>query len=92
MCGRNLRAEEIYQAAISAYGRQAQTLMMVEEASELIKAIMKLQRTVNDTNIENIREEMADTEIMLEQMKLMFGGIEAIKQQKIERLKERLGR
>ncbi|MFA7181300.1 MAG: hypothetical protein WC077_09140 [Bacteroidales bacterium] len=48
-------------------------MMVVEEASELIKAICKLRRTgVTAETVNAVAEEIADMEIMLEQLKIMF--------------------
>ena len=57
------------------YGMTAQRGMVIEECSELIKAICKWQRTENtdpekeSKAISDMLEEFADVEIMLEQMK-----------------------
>lgn len=69
-------------------------LMMVEEMSELTKAICKLYRTKDDGSasaaVENIREEMADVQIMLDQMKIMFPSTGDYERAKLERLGKRL--
>lgn len=81
--------------AVETYGKKSQVDMAVEEMSELIKALMKSRR--NDVevqeNLHNIVEEIADVEIMLEQLKLIFncfGLVEREKEYKINRLAERL--
>ena len=83
--------------AVETYGDNSQIDMAVEEMSELIKALMKSRR--NDVDIQkklhNIIEEIADVEIMLEQLKLIFncfGLVEREKDYKINRLAERLER
>lgn len=62
----------------------------MEEASELIKAICKLRRAgVTEETVNDLAEEMADMEIMLEQLKIMFylaEGVEQWKRYKIKRL------
>jgi len=42
--------------------------------------------------ITNIREEMADVQIMLDQMKLIYGDPKNIESEKLDRLAERLGK
>lgn len=71
--------------------------MAVEEMSELIKTLMKSRRNDVDIqrNLHNIIEEIADVEIMLEQLKLIFncfGFVEREKEYKINRLAEQLER
>ena len=82
--------------AISTYGKDAQMDMAIEEMSELTKEILKLRRAERadkDTKaeIEHLKEEMADVQIMLDQMYLIFGVPTEHREYKINRLKERLG-
>lgn len=80
--------------AVQTWGQDAQTLMMIEEMSELTKAICKLYRATDDGSasaaVENIREEMADVQIMLDQMKIMFGDTAEHERAKLDRLEKRL--
>ena len=80
--------EEVYQKAIKNYGVYGQCDVCIEECSELIQAISKFKRGKNH----NVEEEVADLEIMLEQMRLMFNSkkIDEIKRSKINRLSRRL--
>ena len=83
--------------AVETYGGDSQVDMAVEEMSELIKALMKSRRDDVDIqeSLHNIIEEIADVEIMLEQLKLIFncfGLVEREKEFKINRLAERLER
>lgn len=79
---------ELYRKAIGSYGEAAQQIVAMEECSELIQAISKKLRG-RETNLE---EEIADVEIMLEQLKLMSNEslIEEIKESKLQRLEKRL--
>lgn len=54
---------------INHYGVYSQTLMFVEETSEFIKALCKMQRDDQDLKAvkENMEEEMADVCVMLMQ-------------------------
>ena len=67
-------------------------MMVVEEASELMKAICKLRRTgVTAETVNAVAEEIADMEIMLEQLKIMFyltEGVGQWKKYKVERLSQ----
>lgn len=62
--------KEIYRAAIEKYGDNHQMMMCIEEMSELTKELCKNIRGRN--NKEQIAEEIADVQIMLEQMKILF--------------------
>lgn len=81
---------EIYHKAIRNYGIYGQCDVCIEECSELIQAISKFKRGKNH----NVEEEVADLEIMLEQMRIMFDNkkIDDIKRKKINRLSRRLDR
>lgn len=81
----------IYERALAHYGAEAQTLMMFEEMSELQKELCKRSRGAD--NIDAIAEEIADVEIMLEQMKMLHdckGGVTYHKLRKLERLADRM--
>ena len=92
-------ADVLYDA-LDTYGWEAQTDMCIEECSELIKALLKYRRlplkegpTKKATKaFENIQEEIADVQIMLWQMDLMygFGYVEDQIDKKINRLRERV--
>ncbi|WP_315080801.1 hypothetical protein [uncultured Clostridium sp.] len=79
---------DVYKKAIAEYGEYGQLDIVIEEMAELTQAISKFKRG----KIHNVEEEVADVEIMLEQMKLIFDSnkIEGIKQEKILRLEQRL--
>ena len=80
---------EIITAAIRTYGEQAQERQAVEECSELIEAICHKHRGREH----NIPEEIADVEIMLEQLKIInncSSQVEEIRKEKINRLFQRV--
>lgn len=100
-----MTAKETMQLAIDSYGRVNQVIKTVEELSELSQALCKSLIRLNYTkekisleddsksvdNVDNIFEEMADVEIMLEQCKMMFQCDKKVnkwKQKKIERLEK----
>ena len=82
----------ILQAAIDTWGIPPQLDMMVEEMSELTKAICKYKRgaRIPAALIAHIREEMADVRIMLDQMDIIFGKTDDIEQDKLNRLDKRI--
>ena len=76
----------ILKKALDVWGEKAQMLMVVEEMSELIKEILKnVNRSKN--NIDEIAEETADVEIMLEQLKENYRIAEKVKTYKEEKIK-----
>ena len=89
--------ERIMQQAIETYGVQAQCDVAIEEMAEPIKAIMKIRRAADDYEktqaaLENLLEEIADVDIMIEQLKIMWGPkqVEEYRRNKLERLDRRL--
>lgn len=74
----------IYERALAHYGAETQTLMVFEEMSELQKELCKRARGVD--NIDAIAEEIADVEIMLEQMKLLHNCTEQVRKHRIKKL------
>jgi NTP pyrophosphatase (non-canonical NTP hydrolase) len=92
------KMNELYEKLIAKYGRGCQTTKALEELSELIQAVCKYKSKLYSGNLnetyallDNIAEEMADVEIMLEQLKIIFENAESVsvwKQYKLERIKE----
>ena len=87
---------EILLDALEHYGERAQVDMMLEEMAELSKALLKLRRVkkheITDPLflVKNVEEEIADVEIVLNQMKLLFPGWGIWMQAKLQRLEERI--
>ena len=95
-----LEENQLFNLVFMKNGEANQRRMAIEECSELIKALCKYDRYFADEDVDkrilrlNIIEEMADVEIMLEQLKLMFdfnGDFEKAKESKLKRLARRLG-
>lgn len=61
----------IFEKAVNKFGAENQVRKAVEELTELSVALLHSLDGRGDT--ENIREEMADVEIMLEQLHVIFG-------------------
>lgn len=81
--------KEIYVTAIECFGSFEQERLATEECAELITAINHKHRGREH----NIAEEIADVEIMLEQLKIINGceeQTEMLKRQKIDRLYDRV--
>ncbi len=84
--------ETILKKAIATWGKHAQLLMVLEEMSELQKEILKHINRGKD-NLDAIIDETADVEIMLAQLKYIFGITEAVEKHisvKLEKIKARL--
>lgn len=78
--------------AITAYGAPAQIDMAVEEMAELTKALCKIKRAQAGCEVTaaigNVVEEMADVQIMLDQLRIIFHrSTEEAEEAKLERLK-----
>ena len=77
----------LYTIASMLFGREAQIMMAMEELSELQVQLAKLLGS-RIRNLDDLYSEIADAEIMLEQLRLMFSGshIDVMKEKKLSRL------
>lgn len=77
-----------------AHSRNEQLTVTAEECAELIQAIAKVKRYgENDETLYHLSEEMADVEIMLEQLKIIYGNVQDVtrwKKYKTERIEKSL--
>lgn len=81
----------VFRKALDTWGPEAQSLCLLEEMAELQDALCKYRRGRRTTD--DIAEEIADVEIMLDQMKLHFHieeDVDAQRAHKIARVEERL--
>lgn len=78
--------EDILTGAMLKYGFESQTMMAIEEMSELTKEICKTKRGKFDK--EHILEEIADVQIMLWQLGIIFGDPGGWINKKMKRLEE----
>lgn len=92
-----IEKEKLYRKAIQTWGTLAQIDKAVEECAELIQALQKRKLDVAPSFIDDVLEEMADVEIMLEQLKDMFdykfmedSRFKQMKRMKLKRLEKRL--
>ncbi len=89
------------------YGYEAQSNQLVEECAELIQAVNKYRRAVarlgepvaeekRAVALDNLKEEIADVEIMLEQIKYLLQipeeDLQSIKLYKVNRTRERIAK
>ena len=97
--------EELYKEAVELWGEHLQVNMIAEEASEVIKAILKSYRTEKHTNesfsfTPKLIEELADLAIMLEQAHVLlehhyyrkFGDMKPMEELFQEKKQEKLER
>lgn len=86
---------KIYVDAITTWGIKAQLEMLQEEATELALATRKFIRKATEEREADLAEEIADVEIMIEQIKECAGTdfqkkVGYTKRSKLRRLKNRL--
>ena len=94
---------KIYRAAIEVFGGDLQVAVAIEEMAELTKELCKAERKlfaaemfIGDGKIDNhdeIAEEIADVQIVLEELMLLFGipsEVQKARKRKLERLEMRI--
>ncbi|MBO7333029.1 MAG: hypothetical protein J6U64_05135 [Alphaproteobacteria bacterium] len=72
--------QKIFRDAIDYFGDTSQKIMVIEEMSELMKELCKELR--DRGNIDNIAEEVADVEITLSQIKMIYDIEDAVAKQR----------
>lgn len=90
--------KQLLERVITANGMNKQLDVAIAELSELIQAICKIKRRDSLSNESfavkgNLAEEMADVEIVLAELKLMFDNEDNVKEwktYKLDRLEKRL--
>ena len=89
--------KQVYEQLIEKFGAENQILKCVEELNELGQVLCKLKSKSENKAlvIKNIIEEIADVEIMLEQIKLILGieesDVKKMKSYKLHRTVRRYG-
>lgn len=90
-----MNKQELFQEAIKQYGGVSQITVAIEEMAELTKELVKHLRYGDTHPRDQIIDEVADVEIMLEQLVMLFkferSEVEARKNFKLNRLGTRLG-
>lgn len=83
--------QELFRRAVRAWGLRAQILMLVEEMAELTQELCRMARP---RERRNLAEEVADVEIMLDQLRVALPYLDAaVKRErsaKVQRLAHRL--
>lgn len=90
--------KRIFRQSLEKYGKEPQCRQTMEECAELIQAVNKMlryeDRPAEPEYYANLVEEIADVEIMLYQLKVMFNvsddEVFKVKIQKAKREQERL--
>lgn len=72
----NYRDKNLYKDAVNIFGADLQQIVAIEECSELQKELTKAIR--GKGNFDSLAEEIADVEIMLEQIKLIYDNHERV--------------
>lgn len=71
------------------FGYEQQKNMLIEEQAELIQALNKFDRKGTEESFNNIIEEMADVELMIDQVRYLLDiskeAVEEIKAEKVKR-------
>lgn len=65
----------LYEKAVEKYGEETRVDLLIEEMAELTQALCKYKRGLKH----NIEEEIADVEIMINQVKTMINVIDPCK-------------
>lgn len=90
------REAAILEGALRLWGEEMQLIVAIEEMSELQKAITKYLRWCKTKRgsyeevVANVREELADVSVILNQMALVFGDPVEEEIAKLERLERRI--
>lgn len=79
------KRQKLYKKALDLWGEDLQLMMVIEEMAELTKAISKCRRKKVHAKI-LLLEEIADVEIMLEQLRVMVDFDEEIDEIKVKKL------
>ena len=81
------KQREICKKAVRTFGENAQCIKAMEECGEMVHALAR-KVLDQDPDLDNICEEIADVEILMEQMRVVFGDafIDKWKQNKLEKL------
>jgi len=86
-----IKRNEILQDAIKHYGETMQQQVAIEEMAELTKELVKWARGDHSfERVAHVLEEIADVQIMLDQLKIIFGPTDGFEDVKLRRLQQRI--
>lgn len=77
---------------INCYGCKSQEDVAIEELSELQKAILKHRRKPGVETWAEIVDEIADVEIMVEQLKIIYSCYKEVEERKAYKIGRQIGR
>ena len=82
----------LYQRVIDKYGVHHQAAKAIEELGELTVELSRgmLSSFEDQRQLSNLREELADVNIMCDQLQLIFGDVSDWEMHKLERLEKNL--
>ena len=86
-----MNEKELYLKAITIWGEEAQITMVYEELGELITTLAQFRRGRH--LLTDLAEEIADVELMIDQLKFIYDIKEIVslyRKKKLERLEKRL--
>lgn len=84
-----MRGRQTLGRAIQTYGRKRQIDKAIEEMAELTAALLHYRE--RGGSVDAVREEIADAGIMIDQLTLIFDGVEPYREQKLRRLRDQMG-
>jgi len=83
-----MKKNKLYELAIDKWGVQPQVDMCIEEMAELTQILLRTRRQNRKVTFSELAKEIADVEIMLEQMKMAFYCGDLVKKEKDKQLKK----
>lgn len=91
----SIEALNTLRSAIDTYGKAAQTDKAIEEMSELTQALLKYRLAESGAGsrtdaLASVRDEMADVEIMLVQLRMIYGSPDSVRRYKIQSLARKM--
>lgn len=80
---------EICKKTINTFGERNQMIKAIEECGELITVLAQTFTKSNDVPVGAILTEIADVEIMIQQLRIIFGdnAVDQYKENKLKKLK-----
>ena len=77
---------------INCHGTKSQEDVAIEEMAELQKAILKHRRNAGEETRAEIIDEIADVEIMMEQLKIIYSCYMEVEERKAYKIGRQIGR
>ncbi len=86
------QVDTLLKRCVEEWGEDSQIDMAIEECSELVMALCKARRNINEQTFSCVCEEIADVEIMMQQLRIIFDTdkVDKFREEKLKRLRERL--